>query len=117
MLRIPPAEPMLRMLPAEPMLRMLPALPMLRMLPALSRLPTERKLSRLQRLKRLTGFETGPRRYIARKMIGRFFLGTLAFVIIGYSAWFITWYAGVQSGHGSPLPPTPYSSVLVDQAK
>jgi len=50
-------------------------------------------------------------------MIGRYLLGMLAFVIVGYSAWFITWYAGVQSGHGSPLPPPPYSSVLVDQAK
>jgi hypothetical protein len=117
MLRIPPAEPMLRMLPALPMLRMLPALPILRMLPALSRHPIERKLSRLQRLKPLTGFETGPRLYIARKMIGRFLLGALAFLAIGYSAWFITWYSGVQSGHGSPLPPPPYSSVLVEQAK
>jgi hypothetical protein len=50
-------------------------------------------------------------------MIGRFFLGAIAFLAIGYSAWFITWYSGVQSGHGSPLPPPPYSSVLVDQAK
>ena len=116
MLRIPPAEPMLRMLPALPMLRMLPALPMLSRLPALSRLPTERKLSRLQRLYPLTSFRALGRLSIP-VMIGRFVLGALAFMVIGYSAWFITWYSGVQSGHGSPLPPPPYASVLVDQAK
>src|ERR1700716_3230506 len=117
MLRIPPAEPMQRMLPALPMLRMLPALPMLRTLPALSRLPIERKLNRLQRLYPLTSFAPPPRLYIAPPMIGRFFLGALAFMVIGYAVWFITWYSAVQSGHGSPLPPPPYSSLLVDQAQ
>jgi hypothetical protein len=112
MLRIPPAEPMLRMLPALPMLRMLPALPMLRTLPALSRLAIESKLSRLQRLYPLTSFRTLSRLAI-QVMIGRFFLGALAFAVIGYSAWFITWYSGVQSGHGSPLPTPPYANVVV----
>jgi hypothetical protein len=45
-------------------------------------------------------------------MIGRFFLGALAFIVIGYSAWFITWYSAVQSGHGSPLPTPPYANVI-----
>jgi hypothetical protein len=111
MLRIPPAEPMLRMLPALPTLRMLPALPMLRTLPALSRLPIERKLSRLQRLYPLTSFRPLMRLSI-QVMIGRFFVGTLAFIVVGYSAWFIAWYSGVQSGHGSPLPTPPYASVV-----
>jgi hypothetical protein len=112
MLSIPPALPMLRMLPALPMLRMLPALPMLRMLPALSRLPIERKLSRLQTLCPLTSFGRLSRSSI-QVMIGRFLLGTLAFIVIGYSAWFITWYSSVQSGHGSPLPTPPYANVIV----
>ena len=116
MLRIPPAEPMLRMLPALPMLRMLPALPMLRMLPALSRLPMERKLSRLQRLNPRTSFRCRPRLYIC-KMIGRFILGALAFLIIGYSAWFIAWYSGTQSGNGSTLPAPPYAGVISDMSK
>jgi hypothetical protein len=45
-------------------------------------------------------------------MIGRFFVGTLAFIVVGYSAWFIAWYSGVQSGHGSPLPTPPYASAV-----
>jgi hypothetical protein len=105
------------MLPTLPMLRMLPALPMLRMLPALSRLPTERKLSRLQGLYPLTSFGTLPRLYIARIMIGRFLLGALAFLIIGYSAWFIAWYSGTQSGNGSTLPTPPYANVVAGMSK
>jgi hypothetical protein len=49
-------------------------------------------------------------------MIGRFVLGALAFLVIGYSAWFITWYAGIQSGHGSTLPTPPYSNLIVAQS-
>ena len=116
MLRIAPAEPMLRTLPALPMLRMLPALPTLRMLPALSRLPMERKLSRLQRLNPRASFRCCPRLYIVR-MIGRFVVGALAFLLVGYSAWFIAWYSGTQSGNGSSLPTPPYAGVISDMSK
>jgi hypothetical protein len=50
-------------------------------------------------------------------MIARFFLGALAFLVIGYSAWFIAWYSGTQSGNGSTLPTPPYAGVLVSQSK
>ena len=111
MLRTLPALPMLRMLPAEPMLRTLPALPMLRMLPALSRLPTERKLSRLQMLNPFASFPTKPRLSIPR-MIARFVFGALLFIVVGYSAWWIAWYSGTQSGNGSKLPTPPIAHVL-----
>lgn len=48
-------------------------------------------------------------------MIARFFLGALAFLIVGYSVWFIAWYSGTQSGNGSPLPPPPYANVIANQ--
>jgi hypothetical protein len=117
MLRMPPAEPMLRMLPALPILRMLPALPMLRMLPALSRLPIERKLNRLQRLCPLASFGSDARLYIARNMIARYFFGALAFLVVAYSAWFIAWYSGTQSGNGSTLPTPPYANVIAGLSK
>lgn len=113
MLSIRPAEPMLRMLPALPMLRMLPAEPMLRMLPAQSRLPIERKLSRLQRLRPATNFDFRPRLYICTpEMIVRVFVGAILFLVIGYSAWWIAWYAGSQSS-GSSLPEPPYANLIV----
>jgi hypothetical protein len=111
---MPPALPMLRMLPAEPILRMLPALPMLRMLPALSRLPTERKLSRLQMLSPFARFRINPRLSIPR-MVGRFVFGALLFLVVGYSAWWIAWYSGTQSGSGSTLPTPPYANVIANQ--
>ncbi len=49
-------------------------------------------------------------------MIGRFLLGALAFFVIGYSAWFIAWYSGTQSGNGSPLPKPPYANLIVAQS-
>jgi hypothetical protein len=48
-------------------------------------------------------------------VIGRYLLGALAFLVIGYSAWFIAWYSGTQSGHGSALPPPPYANVIINQ--
>lgn len=45
-------------------------------------------------------------------MIARFFFGALLFLLVGYSAWWIAWYAGVQSNHGSTLPEPPYANVL-----
>jgi hypothetical protein len=47
-------------------------------------------------------------------MIGRYLLGALAFLVIGYSAWFIAWYSGAQSGHVT-LPEPPYANVVVNQ--
>jgi hypothetical protein len=105
---------MLRMLPAEPMLRMLPALAMLRMLPALSRLPTERKLRRLQMLSPFASFRAQPRLSIP-SMIARFVFGALLFLVVGYSAWWIAWYSGTQSGNGSTLPTPPYANMIANQ--
>ena len=51
------------------------------------------------------------------EMIGRFVLGALAFLIVAYSAWFIAWYSGTQSGSGSPLPAPPYAGVISDMSK
>ena len=114
MLSTPPALPMLRMLPALPTLRMLPALPMLRMLQALSRLPTERKLSRLQMLNPFASFRA-KRRLSIPSMIARFVFGALLFIVVGYSAWWIAWYSGTQSGNGSTLPTPPYANVIANQ--
>ena len=44
-------------------------------------------------------------------MIGRFLGGVILFLLVGYAAWWIAWYAGAQSGNPS-LPPPPYASVL-----
>jgi hypothetical protein len=58
-----------------------------------------------------------PSAFIHLQMIGRFILGALAFLIIGYSAWFIAWYSGTQSGNGSTLPAPPYAGVISDMSK
>jgi hypothetical protein len=58
-----------------------------------------------------------PPAFIHLQMIGRFILGALAFLIIGYSAWFIAWYSGTQSGNGSTLPAPPYAGVISDMSK
>lgn len=47
-------------------------------------------------------------------MIARFFFGALLFLIVGYAAWWIAWYAGSQSA-GSSLPAPPYANLIVAQ--
>jgi hypothetical protein len=63
-----------------------------------------------------TSFRGSPRLFIY-EMIGRFVLGALAFLIVGYSAWFIAWYSGTQSGNGSSLPAPPYAGVISNTSK
>ena len=48
-------------------------------------------------------------------MIARFVFGALLFLIVGYSAWWIAWYSGTQSGNGSTLPTPPYANVISNQ--
>jgi hypothetical protein len=47
-------------------------------------------------------------------MIARVFVGAILFLVIGYSAWWIAWYAGSQSS-GSSLPEPPYANLIVAQ--
>jgi hypothetical protein len=47
-------------------------------------------------------------------MIGRVIAGAILFLLVGYAAWWIAWYAGSQSS-GSSLPPPPYANLIVNQ--
>ena len=47
-------------------------------------------------------------------MIGRFIAGAILFLFVGYAAWWIAWYAGIQSS-GPSLPAPPYANVIAGQ--
>ena len=47
-------------------------------------------------------------------MFGRVVGGAILFLFVAYSAWWIAWYAGIQSG-GSSLPAPPYANVIAGQ--